>query len=87
MILKLEPTIGNCDRGFFYKWYSTLKTFSLTLMKDILAHCNKTVVKTEDNIKDTETHLKSIIERGEYQSIEKTIEYDEANTKKMRKKV
>ena len=56
-------------------------------MKDILAHCDKTVVKTEDNIKDTETHLKSIIERGEYQSIEKTIEYDEANTKKMRKKV
>ena len=56
-------------------------------MKDILAHCDKTIVKTEGNIKDTETHLKNIIERGEYQSIEKSIEYNEVNTKKIRKKV
>ena len=37
-------------------------------MKDIVAHCDKTIVKTEDNIKDTETHLKNITEREEYQS-------------------
>ena len=43
----------------------------LTLMKDIVVHCDKTIVKTEDNIKDTETHLKNITEREEYQSIEK----------------
>ena len=50
-------------------------------MKDIVAHCDKTIVKTEDNIKDTETHLKNITEREEYQSIEKTIKNNEANTK------
>ena len=42
-------------------------------MKDIVARCDKTIVETEDNIKDTETHLKNITEREEYQSIEKVI--------------
>ena len=79
--LELEPTIGNYDQEFVDTWYSKLKTFSLTLMKDIVAHCDKTIVKTEDNIKDTETHLKNITEREEYQSIEKTIKNNEANTK------
>ena len=69
------------DQEFVDTWYSKLKTFSLTLMKDIVAHCDKTIVKTEDNIKDTETHLKNITEREEYQSIEKTIKNNEANTK------
>ena len=50
-------------------------------MKDIVAHCDKTIVKTEDNIKDTETRLKNITEREEYQNIEKTIKNNEANTK------
>ena len=50
-------------------------------MKDIVAHSNKTIVRTEDNIKDTETQLKNITEREEYQSIEKTIKNSEANTK------
>ena len=50
-------------------------------MKDIVAHSNKTIVRTEDNIKDTETQLKNITEREEYQSIEKTIKNNEANTK------
>ena len=52
-------------------------------MKDIVAHCDKTIVKTEDNIKDTETHLKNITKREEYQSIEKTIKNNEANIKRL----
>ena len=40
-------------------------------MKDSAAHCDKTIVKTEHNTKDTETHWKNITEREEYQSIEK----------------
>ena len=50
-------------------------------MKDIVAHCNKIIVKTEDKIKDAETHLKNITEMKKYQSIEKTIKDNEANTK------
>ena len=49
--LKLEPTIGNYDQEFVDTWYSKLKTFSLTLMKDIIAHCDKTIVKTEEKSK------------------------------------
>ena len=33
--LELEPTIGNFDQEFVDEWYSTLKGFSLILMKDI----------------------------------------------------
>ena len=33
-------------------------------MKGIVAQCDKTILKTEDNIKDAETHLKNITERG-----------------------
>ena len=56
--LDLDPTIGNYDKEFVDTWYSKLKTFSLILMKDTVAHCDKTIVKTNDNIKDTETNLK-----------------------------
>ena len=52
-------------------------------MKDIVVHCDKTIFKTEDNIKDTETHFKNIAEREKYQSIEKTIKNNEANTKQL----
>ena len=55
----------------------------LTLMKDIVVHCDKTIVKTEDNIKDTETYLKNITEREEYQSIEKGIKNNGTNTKRL----
>ena len=34
-------------------------------MKDIVAHCDKTIDKKKDNIKDTETHWKNITEREE----------------------
>ena len=61
--LELEPTIGSYDQELVDTWYSKIKTFSLTLMKGIVAHWDKSIVKTEDNIKDTETHLKNITER------------------------
>ena len=79
--LELEPTIGNCDQEFVDTWYSKLKLFSLTLMKDTVAHCNKSIVKTEDNIKDTKRYLKDITESEEYQRLQKTIKNNEANTK------
>ena len=57
--LELELTVGNCNQDFIETWYSKLK-ISLTLMKDIAAHCDKTILKTEDSIKDTETNLKKL---------------------------
>ena len=55
-------------------------------MKDIVAHCDKTIDRTEDNIKDTETHLKNVTAREEYQSIGKTIKNNEGNTKHLLQK-
>ena len=33
-------------RVHVYTWYSKLETFSLVSIKDIVAHCDKTIVKT-----------------------------------------
>ena len=82
-MIEWEPAIDNYDQEFVDTWYSKLKLFSLTLMKDIVAHCDKTIFKIDDHIKDTETHVKNITELEEYQWIEKTIRNTEANTKRL----
>ena len=41
--LELEPTIGNHDQEFSDTWYSNLQEFSLTLMKEIVKFCDKTI--------------------------------------------
>ena len=46
-----------------------------------VAYCYKMIVKTEDNIKVTETHLKNVAERERYWSIEETVKNKEANAK------
>ena len=55
--LELEHTIGNYDQEFIDTWYLKLKTFSLTLMKEIVAHCDKTIVKTTKIISKIQTHI------------------------------
>ena len=83
-MIEWEPTIDNYDQEFVDAWYSKLKLFSLTLMKDIVAHCDNTILKIDVNdINDTETHVKNIAELEEYQWIEKTIKNNEANTKRL----
>ena len=57
--LMLEPTIGNHNQHFLDNWYSKLKQFSLSLMKDIVQFCDKTINATTTEISTTETALKS----------------------------
>ena len=42
----LGPTIGNHGQDFLDNWYSKQKHFSLSLMKDIVQFCYKTISKT-----------------------------------------
>ena len=79
--LELEPTIRNYDQEFVDTWYTKLKSFSLTLMKDIASYCDKTIVQTKQNIRETETDLKSVTAKEEYFQIEETIKTNEAKTK------
>ena len=58
--LELELTIGNYDQEFVDTWYAKLKSFSLTLMKDIAFYWDKTIVQTKQNIRETETDLKIV---------------------------
>ena len=81
--LELEPTIRNYDQDFVDTWYTKLKSFSLTLMKDIASYCDKTIVQTKQNIRETETDLKSVTAKQEYFQIEETIKTNEAKTKRL----
>ena len=51
--LKLEPTIGNHEQEFLDNWFSKLNEFSLSLMKDIVTFCDKTIGKINEDIKNT----------------------------------
>ena len=76
--LELEPTIGNYDPGFVDTWYAKLKSFSLTLMKDIASYYDKTIVQTKQNIRETKIDLRSVTVKEEYFQIEETIKTNEA---------
>ena len=56
--LTLEPTVGNYDQEFIDNWYSNLKDFSLTLMKQIVTYCEKTEEKTQTTIAEIEATFK-----------------------------
>ena len=81
--LELETTIGNDDQEFVDTWYAKLKSFSLTQMKDIVSYCDKTIAQTKQNIRETETDLKSVTAKEEYFQIEETIKTNEAKTKRL----
>ena len=49
--LELEPMIGNHDQEFLDNWFSKLNEFSLSLMKDIVTFCDKTIGKTNEDKK------------------------------------
>ena len=71
--LELEPKVGNYDQEFVDTWYAKLKSFSLTLIKDIASYCDKTIAQTKQNIKETDTDLKSVAAKEEYFQIVETI--------------
>ena len=54
----LEPTIGNHDQEYLDNWYSKQKQFALSLMKYVVQFCYKTIKKTAQDIKKTESSLK-----------------------------
>ena len=54
----LESTIGKHQQIILENWYSKLKVFSLSLMKDILEFCEKTIAETTSKISKLETYLK-----------------------------
>ena len=61
--LQLEPTIGKYDQEFVDTWYAKLKSFSLTLIKEIASYCHKTIEQTKQNIREIKTNLKIVIKK------------------------
>ena len=79
----LEPTISNHDQEFLYDWYSKQKQFSLSLMKDIVQFCDKTISKTAQDIKNTESSLKRNANQSQYHAIQTEINANEDSTRKV----
>ena len=60
-----------------------LKQFSLSLMKDIVQFCDKTIDTTTTEISTTETSLKSNTNQEQFKAIQSEIKNNEAATKKI----
>ena len=75
--LELEHTIGDYNQEFVDIWNAKSKSFSFALMKDISSYCDKTIVQTKQNIRETETNLKNLRAKEEY---DKTIKTSEVKT-------
>ena len=79
--LSLKPTIGNYDKEFINNWYSNLKDFSLILMKQIVAFCEKTDEKTQTSITETKATLKQQLKKDDYAEVQNTFKVNETATK------
>ena len=81
--LMLERTIGNHDEHFLDNWYSKLKQFSLSLMKEIVQFCDKTIDATTTEISTTETSLKSNTNQEQFKAIQSEIKNNKAAARKI----
>ena len=79
----LEPTIGNQDQNFLDNWYSKLKQFLLSLMKDIVHFCDKTIDATTTEISTTETSRKNNTNQEQFKAIQSEIKNSEAAARKI----
>ena len=79
----LEPTIANHHQNFLDHWYSKLKQFSLSLMKDIVQFCDKTIDETTTEISTTETSLKSNTNQEQFNAIQSEIKNNETAARKI----
>ena len=83
--LELEPVTGNYDQEHKDTWYAKLKSFSLTLTKDIASYCDKTIAQTKQHIRETATDLKNVTAKEEYFQIKELIKTNVAKTMFQRK--
>ena len=74
--------MGNFDQEFVDNWHTNLKQFSIVLMKQIVAYCDKTKQKTQKYINETETISKQQLKKEDYEEIKNTITSNEIATNK-----
>ena len=79
----LESAIGNHDQVFLDNWFSKLKQFTLSLMKDIFQLCDKNIAKSTSEINKTEVSLKSNANQEQLWAIMSKIQSNETAAKKI----
>ena len=59
----IKLTIGNFHQEFVDNWFTNLKQFSIVIMKQIVAYCDKAEQKTQKSINGTEKILKQQLKK------------------------
>ena len=80
--IELEPSIGNHDDEFLRNWYQRLKSFSITLMEDVIEFCNKTNNTIAEQINTTENSLNETIEESSLKEIKAVMKKNQENRRK-----
>ena len=69
-----EHTIRNHEQNFLDNWYSKVKQFALSLMKNVVLVCNKTIDATAAEIlSTTETSLKRNTKQEQFKATQSEI--------------
>ena len=71
----MEPSIGNRDDEFLYKWHDCLNHFSKTLRNDVIEYSEMTIMKTKEEIKEVSDQLKALVSTPVYTDIQKTLTF------------
>ena len=81
--VELEPAIGNFNQECLKMCYSSLKEFSLTLLKVIVKFCEKTIGENARHINSPDATLKQNMEKEEFRNIKETISKNEEKIKRV----
>ena len=81
--VELEPTIGNLNQECLKMCYSSLRGFSLTLMKVIVKFCEKAIGENATHINSPDATLKQNMEKEEFRNIKETISKIEEKIKRV----
>ena len=71
--INLTPTIGNNNDEFVERWHKRLEEFSLTIMKDIVEFCEKTVEETKEAVEIAKIKVKTTSTEHEKKEIMEAI--------------
>ena len=83
----VEPSIGNQDEEFLETWHEKLRSFSLTLMSQVITFCDQTINKVNEEIQKIKAELHAKLDRNKREEIISTLEQnDELNRKHLQQR-
>ena len=83
----VETSVGNQDEEFLETWHEKLRSFSLTLMSQVITFCDQTINKVNEEIEKIKAKLHAKLDRNKREEIISTLEQnDELNRKHLQQR-